>query len=282
MNKAPVAIITGSSKRIGKSIAIRLHDDNFNVCLHYCNSREASETLMNTLNSRRPDSAAIFKADFSGGMNSPSEVSLAKRCARLIDFCYSTFGRCDVLVNNASAFYPTPLLGDLSSVVGKDIYETDRIENDILDIFGSNALAPLCLIRCFARKVQSIEDELQSDSPTHRCVVNLLDSMISTPLEGYSLYTMGKYAMDGLTKAAALELSKLNIRVNGVAPGLCVMPPGMSKEKQEAERGKVPLGQREASAEEIAAAVSFMVSSESQYITGSVLNVDGGISIKRA
>ncbi|CCW63735.1 unnamed protein product [Phytomonas sp. EM1] len=278
----PVAIVTGSAKRIGKAIALRLHDDNFNVCLHYSNSRKACEELANTLNSRRPGSAATFQADFSGGINSLGEVSLPKRCAQLIDFCYSTFGRCDVLVNNASAYYPTPLLCNSPSVRGNDIFETDRMEKDILDIFGSNALAPLCLIRCFSRKVQSLEDDLKSDSPAQRCVVNLLDSMINIPLEGFCLYTMGKFAIEGLTKASALELSKLNIRVNGVAPGLCVMPPALSEEEQDVERRKVPLGQREASAEDIAAAVSFMVSPESKYITGSVLNVDGGISLKRA
>ncbi|RNF09670.1 pteridine reductase [Trypanosoma rangeli] len=106
--------------------------------------------------------------------------------------------------------------------------------------------------------------------------------MADLPLPGFSVYTMAKHMLDGLTKAAALELAPRRIRVNAVAPGLGLLPPTLSQALQEEYRRNVPLGQREASAAEIADAVAFLVSKDATYITGTTLKVDGGLSLARA
>ncbi|EKF29796.1 NAD(P)-dependent oxidoreductase, putative [Trypanosoma cruzi marinkellei] len=106
--------------------------------------------------------------------------------------------------------------------------------------------------------------------------------MTDLPLLGFCVYTMAKHALDGLTRAAALELAPRHIRVNAVAPGLGLLPPAMPQETQEEYRHKVPLGQSEASAAPIADAIAFLVSKDASYITGTTLKVDGGLSLARA
>ncbi|KEG08489.1 putative NAD(P)-dependent oxidoreductase [Trypanosoma grayi] len=261
---APAAVVTGAAKRIGRSIAVRLHQQGYSVVVHFNNSVQAAKSLVAEFNAARAGSAVLCQADLT------CAAGITARCDGIIDCCFRAFGRCDVLVNNASAYDATPLLPESDT-------RDESAEAQIANIFGSNAIAPLLLIRAFARR--------QTAEPRHGrnlSVVNLSDAMIERPLPGFCIYTMAKHALHGLTKAAAAELAPCGIRVNAVAPGISVLPDAMPPAERDEWRRKVPLGQREASVEQVAEAVAFLVSGGAAYTTGTTLNVDGGLSLGRA
>ncbi|EPY32665.1 pteridine reductase [Strigomonas culicis] len=188
----------------------------------------------------------------------------------MVQFCFHTFRRLDVLVNNASAYYPTPLV-ETGEACQRDATAAE-------DIFGSNALAPFYLSRAFARRCTNAED----NKLHNRCIVNMVDAMTAQPLLNFTMYTMGKHALDGLIKSSAIELAAVHIRVNGVGPGISFLPVEMPLEEHDVYRSKIPLDKREATGEEIASAVSFLVSDKAQYVTGTTIKVDGGWSLTRA
>ncbi|KAK7195832.1 pteridine reductase 1 [Novymonas esmeraldas] len=286
---APVALVTGAARRLGGAIAEALHADGYNVCLHYHRSAAAAEALAASLNATRPNSAVAAHADLSatatGAAAAPkgvaeeavSPASLSKRCEGLIGVCYSSWGRCDALVNNASGYYPTPLLRPSSD--GGDGSSTEDVEAAAADLFGSNAIAPYYLIKVFAQRIADLPAEARA---SNYAVVNMVDAMTAQPLLGFTMYTMAKGALEGLTRSAALELAPLRIRVNGVGPGLSVLADDMPSSVREEYRRKVPLYQRESTAAEIGDAVLFLCSDKSKYITGTFVNVDGGWSLTRA
>ncbi|KAH9593527.1 hypothetical protein LSM04_008725 [Trypanosoma melophagium] len=266
--EGPVAIVTGGAQRIGRSIVERLHQDGYRILLHYRSSTREATSIVDKLNTLRPKSALSYQVDFT--YNS----SLYTQCDAIMEFCFRAFGRCDVLVNNASAFFPTPLLP--SNELNKSPEESG-IEGEISDIFGSNAIAPFLLIRSFVKYQSDI-----SESKRNVSVVNITDSMVDRPLPGYTIYTMAKHALIGLTKSAALELAPIKIRVNAVAPGISILPESLPEKQQDLLRERVPLEQREATPEQIAGSVAFLVSESANYITGTILNIDGGLSLSRA
>lgn len=328
-----VAIVTGSGRRLGRAIARRLFDDGFNVFLHCNRSVKEVESLCEELNQIRKGSAVYYSADFHWGSRSSSTMgahpadpcctntregtlqpanTLRVRCERLVDACLRSFGRCDVLVNNASAFFPTPLIstkpeGNTCPRCNRPIDVdtnakdhngatlgcgcTDEDEEAAACLLGSNALAPYYLTKAFANAMKesvesapaSLEETLPGPSGSSglpsRAIVNIIDSMLDRPIPGFTLYTMGKQALLGLTTSAAIELAPCGIRVNAVAPGLSLLPEEMSEAAQQALRATVPLGQKEASAEIIADAVVYLVGSP--YITGVSLPVDGGWRLSR-
>ncbi|ORC83714.1 putative NAD(P)-dependent oxidoreductase [Trypanosoma theileri] len=265
---APVALVTGGAHRIGRSIVEQLHGDGYCILLHFRSSVVEAKSLVDKLNAIRPKSVLGYQSDFR------YSSSLPNQCDAIMGFCFRTFGRCDVLVNNASAFFPTPLLP--SNELNKNTEEVE-IEGEISDILGSNAIAPYLLIRAFAKYQPDDLKEKRNLS-----IVNIIDSMVDRPLPGYTMYTMAKHALIGLTKSAALELAPLKIRVNAVAPGISLLPEEMPQKQQNLLRQKVPLEQREATPEQVAGSVAFLVSENANYITGTILNVDGGLSLSRA
>lgn len=269
---APVALVTGAAKRIGRGIAEALHAEGYAVMLHYSKSAEEAKALAADFNSKRPDSAAVVKADLStsavpAGADAAPPLSLSARCAELIATCYAQWGRCDVLVNNASAYYPTPLVGS-----------TEDVSAAASDLFGSNAIAPYFLTTAFAQRVADTPAEQRCDNYS---IINMVDAMTHQPLHSFTMYTMGKAALEGLTRSAALELAPLRIRVNGVGPGLSTLPVDMPAALHEEYRRKVPLYQRESTPAEIAHAVLFLCSEKAKYISGSCLNVDACWSLTR-
>lgn len=284
---SPVALVTGAAKRIGQGIVEGLHAEGYAICIHYHNSHEEASALAAALNTRRADSAVTLQADLSTVVapaageaaegKASSGLSLFARCASLLDGCYAHWGRCDVLVNNASAYYPTPLLTDRSR--SDTAAEAQQVETAASDLFGSNAVAPYYLVKAFAQRVADTPAEERGDNYS---IVNMVDAMTNQPLLGFTAYTMGKAALEGLTRSAALELAPLSIRVNGVGPGLSVLAASMSEAEREQYRSKVPLYHREASAEEIGATVVFLCSEKAKYTTGAMLNVDGGWSLTRS
>ncbi|WP_045826155.1 pteridine reductase [Teredinibacter turnerae] len=237
----PIAVVTGGARRIGAAISRALHQDGYDVVIHFGNSQHESNQLAADLNALRPNSAWTFQADLTDN-NSLSGLS---------GFIQQQFNRCDLLINNASSFFPTPL-GECT-------------ESDWDTLFSSNAKAPLFLI-------QQLRPLFQQSSS----IVNLADIHAERPLKNHTIYCMAKAANVMLTKSLALELAP-DIRVNGIAPG-AILPPatggGVGDTKKFEER--VPL-RKMGGENAIVETVKYLVHAD--YVTGEIIAVDGGRSL---
>lgn len=237
------ALITGSARRIGAGIARRLHDAGANVAIHYRDSADDAVQLRASLNEARAGSAEIFQADLKD----------ADRLTGLVEAVVAWSNRLDVLVNNASRFYPTPLGGITLE--------------DWDDLVGSNLEAPLFLS-------QAAWPHLRE---TRGSIVNLVDIHAERPLRDYSVYGAAKAGLGMLTRALAREMAP-EVRVNGIAPGAILWPEGDMTDpvKQDILR-QIPL-KRTGAPQDIADCVLFLVR-DATYITGQIIAVDGGRSI---
>ncbi|MAM71604.1 MAG: pteridine reductase [Gammaproteobacteria bacterium] len=243
-----VALISGSAARIGAGIARHLHGKGFNIVVHYQQSRSKAESLTAELNQLVPDSCICLQAD----LLKDSEINnLATKAA-------AQWSRIDVLINNASSFYPTPL-ADFSAA-------------DWIDLTGTNARAPAFLS-------QALLDELKKTQGT---IINITDIVAESGREQYAIYAMAKAALRNLTLSLARELAP-TIRVNAIAPGF-ILPPNFSASDQSSQTELPdPLSfsclNYHASVEDIAHAVYFLID-EATYITGQSINIDGGRKLK--
>jgi len=239
----PVALVTGGSRRIGAAISRRLHGAGFDIAIHFRRSEVEAQALRADLEARRPDSVLLL----------PAELAEPGAPEALIASALAHFGRLDALVNNASAFFPTPV-GAASSAQWDEL-------------FASNARAPFFLAQAAAPALKAARG----------AIVNLLDIHAERPLREHTLYVMAKAALAAMTRSLALELAP-EVRVNGVAPGAVLWP---EQGKPEAEKAAVlqatPLA-RAGSAEEIAEAVRWLLQ-DASYVSGQVLRVDGGRSL---
>lgn len=239
---APVALITGSAKRIGAAIARALHADGYDLALHYRGSGEAMAALAAELEAARPGSTLTLQAD----------LAEFDRLPELIARTVGRYGRLDALVNNASGFAPTP------------IGSATPAQWDAM--FASNARAPFFLAQAAAPHLKAARG----------AIVNLADIYAERPLRDHSLYCMAKAALVMATRALALELAP-EVRVNAVAPGAILWPEAEGAKDEAAKAAmlaRTPLG-RTGSAEEIAEAVRWLLR-EARYTTGQVLRMDGG------
>lgn len=239
------ALITGGAARIGAAIARLLHTAGANIVIHYRSSAPAAEALRDELLQHRAGSAAIVQGDL-----------LDENCwPVLVDAAMALGGSLDVLINNASSYYPTPV-GSATTAQWDDL-------------FGSNARAPFFLAQAAAPALRQ----------RHGCIVNLVDIYADRPNPGHPVYCMAKAANAMMVKALAHDLAP-DVRVNGVAPGAALWPEGYQtdSERQEILR-RIPMG-RPAGADQIAEAVMFMVTGP-DYITGQIIAVDGGRSTQQ-
>ena len=238
-----VALVTGAARRIGAAVARALHRRGLSVAVHYRRSRDEAEALARALDRERPGAAATFGSDLLG----PGAPE------RLVSDVVSRFGALDVLVNNASSFYPTPL------------DTTTEAEWD--DVVGTNLKAPFFATRAAAPFLAAGRGS----------VVNLADVHGRNPVTGYPVYCSAKAGLIMLTRALALELGP-EVRVNAVAPGIALWPED-DRDAQAHARAvqQVPL-RRAGSAEEVADAVTWLAL-DASYTTGEVLAVDGGRGI---
>lgn len=240
---ARVALITGSAKRIGAQIARRLHADGWRVALHYRSARTEVGALLDEFNGLRGDSAIALQA----------ELAEFDRLPELVAGTVGRFGRLDALVNNASTYYATPL------------GETTPAQWD--ELFASNARAPFFLAQAAAPHLRA----------SGGAIVNIADIYAERPLRGHSVYCMAKAALVMATKALALELGP-QVRVNAVAPGNILWSTNPVKaETLDTVIDRTALA-RQGSPADIAAAVRFLLS-DAGYVTGTVLEVDGGRSL---
>jgi pteridine reductase len=237
-----VALVTGAAHRIGAQITRTLHRAGMDLVLHYRNSVEKANALAEELEQERPFSVLLLQADLSDTASFPG----------LIDKVHSWHDRLDVLVNNASSFYPTP------------VEETS--EEQWNDLMGSNLKAPYFL-------AQAAAPLLREQAGT---IVNMVDIHAERPLKEYPVYSMAKAANAMMVKALARELGP-EIRVNGVAPGSILWPEGgMEKEEKKKILGRTAL-KRLGSPEDIARTILFLIQ-DADYITGQIIAVDGGRS----
>lgn len=226
-----------------------LHLQGFDLVLHYFQSGPEAESLAQRLNARRADSVHLVRADLSEPIAVRELANRALRC----------FGRLDALINNASQFFPSPL--------------ASAADSDWERLFNTNVRAPFILSQGLAEALKAHQG----------CIINIADVYAHRPLQEHSLYSATKAALVSLTQSLAQELAP-DIRVNAIAPGAILWPDQTGAEAdstntvpasyQQAILQKVALG-RLGTPEDIARAAWFLIA-EAPYMTGQVLNVDGG------
>jgi pteridine reductase len=236
----PVALITGAGKRVGAVIARTLHAAGYSVVLHCRRSRDEAAALAAELERACAGSSLVLQADLAD-LQAP---------AMLVDATLAHFDRLDALVNNASAFFPTP--------VGTVTVEQWN------ELFASNAQAPFFLAQAATPALRAAQG----------AIVNLVDIYAERALANHPLYCMAKAALAAMTRALALDLAP-DVRVNGVAPGAVLWPSdGKPYDDQQAMLARTPM-QRAGSPEDVAGAVLWLLR-DAPYVTGQILNVDGG------
>ena len=233
------ALITGAADRLGAQIARTLHQNGANLIIHYRSSESAARALVAELNLQRENSACALGAD----LLSQQEL------AQLATEASNRFSGLDLLVNNASSFYPTRF-GEIE-------------ESQWDDLVGSNYRAPLFLSQaCYPALRQA-----------RGCIINLVDIYATMPLDQHSVYCSAKAANQMLVRSLALELAP-EVRVNGIAPGAILWPDsGDSDDYQQSVLEQVPL-QRCGTPQVIADTALFLATND--YITGEIIRVDGG------
>jgi len=234
------ALITGGAQRIGAEIAKTLHENQFNVIIHYNESEQEAKSLCDKFNKKRQNSAKRIHANLA----SINEINHLIESVKNID----------LLVNNASVFYPTPL--------------ENCSMNDWDNIMNINVRAPFILSKGLSKKLKD----------TQGCIVNIVDIHAERPLKNYAIYNISKTAIKTLTKTLAKELAP-DVRACGVSPGSILWPE--QKAKLEPHKKQIMLERialkKQGSPADIAEAVLFLANAN--YITGEVINIDGGRSL---
>ena len=241
MNKT--IFITGAAKRIGKEIALTFKELGWNIIIHYNSSKKDADDLADQINKDNPNSAKTVQ----GNLDIKEDVQ------RILSEVSETFPSINVLVNNASTFYPTPI---------------DEISEDHWDkLIGSNLKGPLFLI-------QGLKKQLQASKGS---IINITDTNLYKGVPNFSIYSAAKAGLEAITKGLARELAP-DIKVNAIAPGAMLEPPDVTWTEEQKNKviENIPLN-RMGSEKDIADAVSFLARSE--YITGQIIKVDGGRSL---
>ena len=241
MNKT--IFITGAAKRIGKEIALTFKELGWNIIIHYNSSKKDADDLANQINKDNPNSAKTVQ----GNLDIKEDVQ------KILSEISEVFPSIDLLVNNASTFYPTPI---------------DEISEDHWDkLIGSNLKGPLFLI-------QGLKEKLKRSNGS---IINITDTNLTKGVANYSIYSAAKAGLEAVTKGLARELAP-EIKVNAIAPGAMLEPPDVrwTEEQKNKVVESIPL-KRMGSEKDIANAVKFLA--HSAYITGQIIKVDGGRSL---
>jgi pteridine reductase len=242
MQSNKVVLITGAAHRIGATTARMLHAEGMNILLHYRHSRDAAESLQTELNAIRTDSVHLIQADLHDSAKLPA----------LVEQAIQIWGRLDVLINNASSFYATPI-GTVT-------------ETQWDDLIGSNLKAPFFLSQAAAPYLRQ----------QHGCIVSIVDIHAERPLKEFPVYSMAKAGLVMLTKSLACELGP-EVRVNAVAPGAILWPENLGEKEKEKIISRTFL-KRQGAPEDIARAILYLIR-DAGYMSGQVLTVDGGRSL---
>jgi pteridine reductase len=235
-------LITGAAKRLGAAMARTAHEAGANLAIHYRESKKHADELVNQLNAQRDNSARAFQADLLD----------TKSHKPLIDSVVSAFGRLDVLINNASTFYPTPF-GTIT-------------EEQWKDLLGTNLKVPMFLSQAAVPALRNTEG----------LILNMVDIHAQRPLLNHPTYSVAKSGLVMLTKSMARELGPA-IRVNGIAPGPVLWPDVIDPALKEEIISKTAL-KRSGSPDDIARAALYFMK-DAPFVTGQILAVDGGRSV---
>lgn len=243
--KGKSVLVTGGARRVGAAICRRLHAAGANLIVHYRHSADAASALQSELNGQRAGSVALVQCDL---LDSP-------QLSRMVEFAARHFAGLDVLVNNASSFFPTPV-GEINEAAWNDLV-------------GANLKAPLFLSQAAAPHLKA----------RGGCIVNIVDIHAERPLKNHVVYSIAKAGLAALTRSLAIELGP-EIRVNGVAPGTIVWPEDplwADPQSRLAIVNQTPL-KRVGDPDDIARAVQFLAVA-APYVTGQIIAVDGGRSV---
>jgi pteridine reductase len=236
----PVALVTGGARRVGATIARTLHAAGYDLALHYRHSADEAAGLLRELERARAGSTLAVQAD----------LAAVERLPALVEKVTSRFGQLDALVNNASAFFPTPV-GSATAAQWDEL-------------FASNARAPFFL-------AQAAWPALRE---SRGAIVNLVDIYAERALAGHPIYVMAKAALAAMTRTLAQDMAP-EVRVNGVAPGAVLWPSeGKDYDDRAAMLSRTPL-QRAGAPEDVASAVLWLLR-DAPFVTGQIIRVDGG------
>jgi len=239
-NQGKNILITGAARRIGASSARLLHGQGHNICLHYQSSEQESAALADELNQLRANSACRIKADLQ---------KLAD-IRQLAELALERWSGIDVLINNASAFFPGPI--------------ESTSEQDWECLIDTNLKAPFFLTQALLPSLISRQG----------CIINIIDIHAERGLKGYPVYSITKAGLAAMTRSLAKELGP-DVRVNGISPGAILWPENDIDETTQAEiLSRIAL-RRSGNPLDIARAVRFFIE-EGDYITGQILAIDGG------
>ena len=241
MNKT--VFITGAAKRIGKEIALSFKEMGWNIIIHYNSSEEDAFNLAKEINNTNKNSAITVQ----GNLDVQEDVN------GIIKEVLNAFPSVDLLINNASTFYPTPI--------------DDISEEHWKKLVGSNLKGPLFLIQGLKQKLKESKGS----------IINITDTNLSKGVANYSIYSAAKAGLESITKGLARELAP-EIKVNAIAPGAMLEPPDVTWTEEQKSKviESIPL-KRMGSEKDIAEAVKFLA--QSRYITGQIIKVDGGRSL---
>ena len=238
-----VALITGGSRRIGASAARMLHECGMKLVIHYRRSADQAEALRAELCEKRPESVLLIRGDLT-------EIAKVKNLVRQ---CAAELGRLDALINNASVFLPTPIRSA----------DEDRWQQ----IMDTNLKAPFFLSQAAAPYLKK----------TRGAIINITDIYVHRPLPEHAIYCAAKAGLWSLTQSLAQELSP-EVRVNAVAPGAIIWPEHDTDELSHQRLvSRTPL-KSIGDADDIARVVKFLLS-DAGFITGQMINVDGGRTV---
>ena len=235
--------ITGAAKRIGKEIALSFKELGWNIIIHYNSSKEDALNLAKVINNANKNTAITVQ----GNLDVKEDVNA------IIKEVLDAFPSIDLLINNASTFYPTPI--------------DDISEEHWEKLVGSNLKGPLFLIQGLKQKLKESKGS----------IINITDTNLSKGVANYSIYSAAKAGLESITKGLARELAP-EIKVNAIAPGAMLEPPDVTWTEEQKSKviESIPL-KRMGSEKDIAEAVNFLA--HSQYITGQIIKVDGGRSL---
>lgn len=239
-----VVLITGAARRIGAAIARRLHADGYDLALHCRGSAVDMRSLVGELEAARAGSTLMLQAD----------LAVFDRLPELVAKTVGHYGRLDALVNNASAFYPTPM-GTVTPAQWEEL-------------FAVNARAPFFLAQAAAPHLRAARG----------AIVNIADIYADRPRADLAVYAASKAALLAVSRGLAISLAP-EVRVNAVSPGAILWPDGgIDDDVQAGLLAQTPLG-RIGDPGDIAGTVAWLLGDAAGYVTGQVIRVDGGRGI---
>jgi pteridine reductase len=240
-----VALITGAARRVGAEIVRGLHAAGMDTAIHYRDSEAAAVALKRELQQTRPDSVLLLQADLTDTSAIPA----------MLEQLGQWRGRLDLLVNNASSFYPTPL--------------AKASEEQWDELMASNLKSPFFMAQAAAEMLKQ----------SRGSIINLIDIHAERPLKGHCIYSIAKAGNAMLVKSLARELGP-EIRVNGIAPGVILWPEeGVSEDSQRQTIARTAL-KNSGSPQDIVRTLIFLAR-DAGYITGQIINVDGGRTLQQ-